>query len=266
MYYVLLVDAYKSSTVMTSEVLKDNFSGVRLDVVSTGRACIEAVQKEAPQLIVVDFDLPDVDGVTLAKHLRQHYSGPIIMTAFADDVVQQAIEAEQYLYADLCAWLKKPLQAKEFVEVVKRFVVDRTPIYRTFSTSLAIELAKSAVAKKGSEAKKTPPIKGHTVEISGHEAGLAFDKPLAVSNLGDIVWLTLPLGAEATKATKAGLKAASSKKATKGALPTELKLQAEIVWMDKTGQSVKVKFPNLQGDDAERLEQAIRHHRNTNHG
>ena len=59
---VLIVDACKPSLVMTSEIFKDKMSGTIVDVAQSGKETIEYLADKTPDLCVIDFDLPDVDG------------------------------------------------------------------------------------------------------------------------------------------------------------------------------------------------------------
>jgi two-component system KDP operon response regulator KdpE len=83
------------------------------DVVSamTGRAALEAVERDKPDLIVLDLGLPDIDGVEVCRQVRQTLSVPILvlsargaegdkvraLDAGADDYVTKPFGAEELL-------------------------------------------------------------------------------------------------------------------------------------------------------------------------
>ena len=53
---------------------------------SEGRAGAELVEKERPNLVILDLNLPDVDGLDICRYLRQHFNVPIIiLTGRAED-------------------------------------------------------------------------------------------------------------------------------------------------------------------------------------
>ena len=87
---ILIVDACKPSLVMTSEVFKDKIPGTVVHVSSSGKEAVEFLKENEPNLCVVDFDLPDVDGPSLVEAMRKLYSGPILMTAYPDAMVKEA--------------------------------------------------------------------------------------------------------------------------------------------------------------------------------
>ena len=74
---VLIVDACKPSLVMTSEILKDRISGTIVDVSISGRDAIDYLAEKRPDICVIDFDLPDVDGPALVEAMRKIYDGKI---------------------------------------------------------------------------------------------------------------------------------------------------------------------------------------------
>lgn len=53
--------------------------GYRVREAADGQAALEAVQEEAPDLIVLDLMLPGVDGLTVARRIRAGASVPIVM-------------------------------------------------------------------------------------------------------------------------------------------------------------------------------------------
>ena len=54
-------------------VLLDNltFEGYRAEAVGDGKAAISAVRASAPDLVLLDLTLPDIDGLDLCPVLRQ---------------------------------------------------------------------------------------------------------------------------------------------------------------------------------------------------
>ncbi|MDQ3233432.1 MAG: response regulator, partial [Pseudobdellovibrionaceae bacterium] len=70
---VLIADSCKPSLVMTSEVFKDKIMGTVVDVAATGKEALDYLTARRPDLCVVDFDLPDVDGPALVEAMRKVY-------------------------------------------------------------------------------------------------------------------------------------------------------------------------------------------------
>jgi two-component system KDP operon response regulator KdpE len=128
------------------------------DVVTamTGRAGIDAVEREKPDLIVLDLGLPDMDGVDVCVAVRQSAGIPILvlsargaegdkvraLDAGADDYVTKPFGAEELL-ARIRAALRRvetPSPASE-------------PIVRG---DLVIDRARFRVSRNGEEVRLTP--------------------------------------------------------------------------------------------------------------
>ena len=80
---VLVEDDLILSTVI-SEYLTAH--GFRVRAVGSGRTAMEMVLQEPPAIVVLDVNLPDIDGFSVCLGLREHYNGAIvIITARATD-------------------------------------------------------------------------------------------------------------------------------------------------------------------------------------
>ncbi len=81
---ILLVDDNKELLAMTEDILKR--SGY--DLVVTAGSCKEAERKfeeERPQLVILDIMLPDGDGFTLFRTLRERSQAPILFLSARDE-------------------------------------------------------------------------------------------------------------------------------------------------------------------------------------
>lgn len=161
MRHVLLADSLKSSLVMTSEIFKDHIRDCAIHIVSTGRECVEFLSDNTPDMIVVDFDLPDTDGVMLSKLLRKSYKGPVIITAYPHKIVEEAINKELFAYNDSCHWVKKPVRMEDFCEVINQFLLGNRRISKRFSA----EFKAYVVGRSSGRGRRTPKIYGHTVDV-----------------------------------------------------------------------------------------------------
>jgi two-component system KDP operon response regulator KdpE len=106
---ILIVDDEPNILATVAPLLRSN----GYDVLSamTGRAALESVDRDTPDLIVLDLGLPDLDGVEVCRQIRQTSSAPIIvlsargaegdkvaaLDAGADDYVTKPFGAEELL-------------------------------------------------------------------------------------------------------------------------------------------------------------------------
>ena len=66
---ILVVDDEEHITEMLAMGL--GYQGFEVERAATGRAALDAVVRDAPQLIILDVMLPDLDGFEVAKRLRR---------------------------------------------------------------------------------------------------------------------------------------------------------------------------------------------------
>ena len=119
---VLIVE----DTIDTLRLLSDLLSEQGYDVraVTNGRQAIQAVERDPPDLILLDIGLPEVDGYEVCRHLRaseRSQDVPVIfITALTDTVDKvQAFEAGGVDY------VTKPFQVEEVLARVKTHVALR---------------------------------------------------------------------------------------------------------------------------------------------
>jgi DNA-binding response OmpR family regulator len=74
---ILLVDDDSLFVKSLTFLLKQEGYDVRAE--SSATEAIEAVRRSAPDLVLLDIGLPDLNGVEACRRLRQHWLGPIIM-------------------------------------------------------------------------------------------------------------------------------------------------------------------------------------------
>ena len=80
--FVLVVDDDTDIRSLLTDLLKGD--GYRVKAVPTGAEALAAVEKERPDLVMMDVKLPDQDGITILKQLKKEHVDleVIVMTAF----------------------------------------------------------------------------------------------------------------------------------------------------------------------------------------
>jgi len=111
---ILIVDDDSAIRDAERQILADN--GFRVIEARDGGEAMRAIDIDPPALIVLDVQMPGVDGPTFARALRSRLRRVplVILTGVADPVRE----------ADRCnaeAFLRKPFDADELVRVVRRF-------------------------------------------------------------------------------------------------------------------------------------------------
>ena len=110
---VLVVEDEQSIASFVSLYLKNAGYGVR--AVGTGSGALNAVAAEMPSLVILDLNLPDMDGIEICRRIRKNSDVPIIMLTARDEDVDKIIGLE--VGAD--DYLTKPFNPRELVARVK---------------------------------------------------------------------------------------------------------------------------------------------------
>ena len=90
-------------------------AGYHVKPVGTGSAALNAFAAEVPALIVLDLNLPDMDGIEICRRVRKTSDVPILMLTARDEDVDKIIGLE--VGAD--DYLTKPFNPRELVARVK---------------------------------------------------------------------------------------------------------------------------------------------------
>ena len=160
---VLIVDASKPSLVMTSEAFKDKVPGTVIETAGSGKEAIEYFQSgKKPDLLVVDFDLPDADGPALVDLIRKHFDGPVLMTAYPTPEVTQAVEENLFTCNDARSWIQKPIKSDNIAKTIEKFLVQKYRIDRRYESSFETKI----IGKAAGRGKRAPKVSGNVINLS----------------------------------------------------------------------------------------------------
>jgi len=111
---VLVVDDDDATRAAERAVLADG--GFRVVEARDGEEALRAVNSDPPAVVLLDIQMPGVDGPSFARELRMALRRvPLVILTGADDPRHEA---------DRCnaeAYLRKPFDAPELVKVIRRF-------------------------------------------------------------------------------------------------------------------------------------------------
>lgn len=103
-----------------SELLKLYFEkeNYKVNTFDTGRKAIEAIDKFAPDIILLDIMMPDMDGFDVLREVRKTSKIPVIMLTAKGDTFDKVLGLE--LGAD--DYVVKPFEPKELLARVKAVI------------------------------------------------------------------------------------------------------------------------------------------------
>jgi two-component system, cell cycle response regulator DivK len=113
---VLIVEDNEKNLKLVRDVLQA--TGYRTLQATTGEEAVELALSQAPALVLMDVQLPGIDGVEALKRLRQNErtaSIPVLaLTAQA-----MSGDRERFLEAGFDGYLAKPVDVGELIEAVR---------------------------------------------------------------------------------------------------------------------------------------------------
>ena len=110
---ILIVDDEKNIV----DILKFNLKKEGFETVEAydGKQALEMVEREKPDLILLDIMLPEYDGFTVCRKIRQTLNTPILMLTAREEEVDKVLGLE--LGAD--DYITKPFSPRELMARVK---------------------------------------------------------------------------------------------------------------------------------------------------
>lgn len=135
-YKVLVTDDDRFIRKLCQFVLEKQ--GLVVQLVETGQATLQALSNTSYDLILLDIDLPDTDGLTILEQVTVQYPqiSPIMMTGYA--TLEAAVRAQE-LGAE--GFLLKPFDDVKLVQIVRR-VLERRQLredYTQLQTTMQTE-------------------------------------------------------------------------------------------------------------------------------
>jgi two-component system alkaline phosphatase synthesis response regulator PhoP len=118
---ILVVEDETSIASFIALYLKN--AGYHVKAVGTGGAALNAIAGDVPALIVLDLNLPDMDGLEICRRVRKSSDVPILMLTARDEDVDKIIGLE--VGAD--DYLTKPFNPRELVARVKSVLRRSSP-------------------------------------------------------------------------------------------------------------------------------------------
>jgi two-component system KDP operon response regulator KdpE len=164
---ILIVDDEPSILATMAPLLRGR--GYDVATATTGHAALEGVDRQPPQLVILDLGLPDLDGVEVCRRLREGRSIPIL--------VLSARGAEQDKVAALDAgaddYVTKPFAMNEFLARLRAALRRAAPTEgeRVITThDFEIDLGAKQIHHNGDEVHLTP-TEWQIVEVLARHRG-----------------------------------------------------------------------------------------------
>jgi DNA-binding response OmpR family regulator len=151
---ILVVDDEPKIVALARDYLEH--AGFEVLTAGDGRAALEVVHRQQPDLVVLDLGLPHVDGLDVTREIRRGSMLPIVMLTARDGEIDKLLGLE--LGAD--DYLTKPFSPRELVArvkaVLRRTETAATPAETIRVSDLVIDLPRRQVEVAGRQVVLTP--------------------------------------------------------------------------------------------------------------
>src|SRR6188508_3240005 len=111
--HIMVVDDEQSTREMVGDYLR--MHGFRPTLCDGGGTLREAFAKEQPDLIVLDLNMPEEDGLSIVRDLKQRSRVPVIMLTGTASAIDRVVGLE--LGAD--DYLAKPCELRELLARIR---------------------------------------------------------------------------------------------------------------------------------------------------
>ena len=150
---ILLVEDDAELAQWTQEYL--NNKGFEVDVTASGVEAVKLINASAPDLVLLDGMLPDLDGLDVCRQIRPQYDGPIIMLTARDEEIDEVLGLE--VGAD--DYITKPVRARALLARIRGHIrrsqaasenkTPETPNTQIHLNELVIDKQKLSVTLRG---------------------------------------------------------------------------------------------------------------------
>jgi two-component system chemotaxis response regulator CheY len=117
MVKILAVDDSRSMRQMVSQTLQD--AGFETELACDGVEALELAKRYSADLVLTDVNMPNMDGITLVKRLRElpEYRYKPILVLTTESSMEKKMEGKN---AGASGWIVKPFDPDRLVATVRR--------------------------------------------------------------------------------------------------------------------------------------------------
>ena len=140
--------------------------GYRIEVASNGLEVLEALERQMFDLVLMDVQMPEMDGLTASQAIRKQYTPcPRIIAVTANAM---AGDREKYLAAGMDDYISKPIRVKELTRVLQETPLITVSTEENDAHSQAVHIPSGIDPElqptpKGSQVHSSPPVAARSI-------------------------------------------------------------------------------------------------------
>src|SRR5437764_9192995 len=118
---ILIVEDNEKNMKLVRDILRHN--GHETIEATTGTEGVRLAQERCPDLILMDIQLPDIDGIEALRRIRERRAlDAVPVIAVSASVMPD--DQQKIVTSGFDAFVTKPINLKQLLETVKRFLTD----------------------------------------------------------------------------------------------------------------------------------------------
>ncbi len=118
---VLIVDDSNTNNFLLQSILTGE--NIESSIAFNGKEAIELVKIEKPSLILLDIMMPDLDGFSVLKNLKENPDTKQIPVLFITAKSEEGLK-NKAIELGACNLLNKPINVTEVIEIVKNILAN----------------------------------------------------------------------------------------------------------------------------------------------
>ena len=141
---ILLVDDHAIVRQSLEYIIRSEFPGYTCVAASDGESCFAILKKEKFDLITLDMNLPDTDGITLTEWILDRYPEQAI---FFFSTSPTAVYAKRLFQMGIMGYLNKQSPVPEIIEALRTIIIHKKQYLDTeFKSILAQDFLQKTAA------------------------------------------------------------------------------------------------------------------------
>ncbi|MBT8340185.1 MAG: response regulator [Desulfatitalea sp.] len=146
---VLLVDDEEEFVKTLSERIKTREMGS--EVAFNGKEALSKLEEKLPDVMILDFKMPDIDGLQILEKVKKAYPGVQVVMLTAHGTAEIESKARELGAFD---YLQKPVNIETLTKVIEKAYTYKQKFENTMMAATFAEAGDFESAKKLSEKKK----------------------------------------------------------------------------------------------------------------
>lgn len=118
-FAIFYIEDNPANLILVQETLS-NFPNIQLDSAFNGRQGLQKIREQLPNLILLDMELPDMEGLDVIRKLKEDSSTQKIpIMVLSANALQSQINQAKSMGVE--HYLTKPLEIKDFVDLINQY-------------------------------------------------------------------------------------------------------------------------------------------------